>query len=329
MAFSAVVLSLLAWSGARAQDDVPSEPQGPVLQLWHELVFHERLGRLVLLNGGPESGRPTTAALELWSWDGAVWERLASDGPRWRNQACVTYDTKRGVLVLYGGVQEGKVSGDTWEWDGTSWRELACAGPGPREAAGLTFDAARGVCVLFGGAEGAGVAQDDTWSFDGTSWTKLAVRGPSARYPAGLCYDPEREVVWLFGGHTIDRRGFKTHGDTWLFDGATWERLEIAGPSPRDGARLLFEPRSRLLWLFGGAEFDSGVRLLDDLWTFDGERWTRRAEKGPSERVHAAFAHDPRRARIVLMGGSSAPSRVLTDLWEHDGESWRLVREAH
>ena len=289
-------------------------------------VFHERSGRLVLLNGGPETGKPAADPLELWTWNGVAWTQLASDGPRWRNFASAAYDARRGVIVLHGGVRPDAALADTWEWDGADWSEHSGDGPGAREGAALAFDAARGVCVLFGGAEGD-KALGDTWTWDGTTWQLAEESGPSPRFAGGFAYDAAREKLVLCGGHTIDARGFRTHGDTWSWDGTVWQEQSVAGPSPRDGARAVFDPRSRSVLLFGGCEISPQVRFFGDLWSWDGSTWTQRPESGPPPRVHPVFAYDARRKVLVLTGGSNAPATVLGDVWEHDGERWRCALE--
>jgi hypothetical protein len=46
------------------------------------MVSHAALGQVVLLNGGPERGKPATAPLELWGWDGTQWICMyACDNP--------------------------------------------------------------------------------------------------------------------------------------------------------------------------------------------------------------------------------------------------------
>src|SRR5262245_2767121 len=40
---------------------------------WHATVYHAGLGQVVLVNGGPETNRPSEDPLELWAWDGQAW----------------------------------------------------------------------------------------------------------------------------------------------------------------------------------------------------------------------------------------------------------------
>jgi hypothetical protein len=303
------------------------EALSPALGNWHDMVYHERVGQLVLVNGGPETGKPGTDPLELWGWDGSRWSLLSADpnGPRWRNFASVAYDTGRQVLVLYGGLQsETGQFAETWEWDGRAWVQRAGDGPGPREGAGMAYDSARGKVVLFGGAQ-MGQMMNDTWEWDGQSWTQVPSDGPSARFPAGFAYDAARQRVLLFGGHAIDQGGFTTYGDTWLWDGAAWQSVSETGPAPRDGARAVFDPQTETILLFGGVQIDPSVQYFTDTWQWDGAQWQEAEVSGPPGRVHPAMAFDPSRGRIVLAGGSNAPGVLLPDVWEWDGGAWTCV----
>ena len=75
----------------------------------------------------------------------------------------MTYDSARGVVVLFGGcyyyydplgMPMVGWYGDTWEWDGTEWKEIEDLSfrPSSRDSHAMTYDSARGVSVLFGGS---------------------------------------------------------------------------------------------------------------------------------------------------------------------------------
>jgi hypothetical protein len=228
----------------------------------------------------------------------------------------------RSVLVLYGGVQpQGQDFEDTWEWDGQNWMRKDGEGPGPREAAGIAYDAERERTVLYGGAQ-LGNMMGDTWEWDGREWRQAASQGPQARFPAGFVYDAGRHVVMLFGGHALDARGFTTYGDTWTWDGATWRLSTSPGPSPRDGARAAFDPLSTHTLLFGGAQIDPTVTVLNDTWLWDGSQWLQIEVEGPPPRVHPAMAFDVSRERFVMTGGANTLRTILGDTWEWDGQTW-------
>jgi hypothetical protein len=76
------------------------------------------------------------------------------------------------------------------------------------------------------------------------------------------------------------------------------------------------------LFLFGGAEIDSGVTLLNDTWLWDGNQWKQVEGEAPPARVHPAMAFDVTRGKVVMTGGSNAPGTVLSDTWEWDGQRW-------
>lgn len=312
-----------------AGTEAGEQPPARALELgnWHELVYDSRGRRVLLVNGGPETGKAAEDPLELWAWNGSEWTHLAAGaaGPRWRNFAAVAYDSKRGELVLYGGVQPGGAEfADTWEWNGERWRERSGDGPGPREAGSLAFDVARGRSVLFGGAR-RGTMTDETWEWDGEHWGEVAARGPAARFPAAFVHDEVRNETVLFGGHAIGARGLTTFGDTWTFDGSAWREHAVPGPSARDGARAVFEGRERRVLLFGGAEIAATVTCRADTWTWDGSRWRLLEAAAPPARVHPAMAYDAGRGEILLAGGSDAPSSVLRDVWKFAAGSWTCL----
>jgi hypothetical protein len=290
------------------------------------MVYHERVGQVVLVNGGPETGKPGTDPLELWGWDGSRWSLLSADpqGPHWRNFGSVAYDTGRHVLVLYGGLQsETEQFAETWEWDGSAWVQRGGDGPGPREGAGMAYDSARGKVVLFGGAQ-TGQMMRRYVGVDGDA-------GPRSPPPDRQRVSPPaspstaRQRVLLFGGHAIDQAGFTTYGDTWLWDGAAWQSISGAGPAPRDGARAVFDPQTDSILLFGGVQIDPSLQYFTDTWQWDGARWQEVEVSGPPGRVHPAMVLDPSRGRIVLAGGSNAPGVILRDVWEWDGGAWTCV----
>lgn len=66
----------------------------------------------------------------------------------------------------------------------------------------------------------------------------------------------------LFGGAA----GEVWPADTWTWDGATWTKLDVVGPSARDNAMMA--ALNDNVVLFGGS--DAGV--LGDTWTWDGTR---------------------------------------------------------
>jgi hypothetical protein len=293
--------------------------------LWHDMVYFEETEQVILVNGGPESGKNPEDPVELWTWDGSDWSLVDAEGPRWRNFSSLAYDSNRNVLVLYGGLQAEETFQDTWEWNGEDWELITVEGPGPREAAGMAYDAGRGNVVLFGGAQN-GVMMNDTWEWDGREWIQSSLEGPDARFPAGFVYDEVNQNLVLFGGHKYDDTGFIIYGDTWAWNGTSWEFITSDGPTERDGARAVFDPLAQNVFLFGGAEITTNVRNMNDTWIWDGTRWKEvQNAMAPLARVHPAMAFDMKRGVIVMTGGSNGPGSILGDTWEWDGTDWTCM----
>lgn len=135
----------------------------------------------------------------------------------------------------------------------------------------------------------------------------------------------------LFGGADASQ----VLGDVWSWDSAArlWRLAGDAGPDPRTFPAMAYHARCHEVVLFGGnrvlfgkdGEIDT---FLEDTWTFQGARWTRRSAPGPEPRAEAAMAYDRDRGRIVLFGGyrrSQAGDVRLGDTWEWDGASWARV----
>jgi hypothetical protein len=92
--------------------------------------------------------------------------------------------------------------------------------------------------LLFGGLEQDGsTVLNDTWTWDGTSWTQHDVVGPSGRWSAAAASLDGTVVV--FGGVRSNGAAGASEselGDTWTWDGVSWTRHDVVGPSARDSA---------------------------------------------------------------------------------------------
>ena len=172
--------------------------------LARSLIYHERLGVTVLVNGGLESGQPAEAPLELWSWDGTSWRLLSRDGPSWRNFASVVYDSDRGVLIVHGGLQRnGTHLDETWEWDGQRWQcfDAGTGGPGGREGERASPMTRSQVTVLAAAATAMRSSSDP-----GCGTARLATAGCSGIARAirvVMEFDPLPARPGLYGGDSV------------------------------------------------------------------------------------------------------------------------------
>jgi len=92
----------------------------------HSLVYHDKLGMVLLVNCGEGEQKGV-----VWGWNGRKWEQVSSDAPSPREIGEAVYDSRRNVLVMYGGLQvhngEPHNLAETWEWDGQTWNKMNAA----------------------------------------------------------------------------------------------------------------------------------------------------------------------------------------------------------
>ena len=163
---------LLADTTWRRLDQIPSPPPRQA----HVMEYDEARARVVVFGGmAPSSGNGPPGLLgDVWEFDGTSWTEIrAAGGPGPRASAGATYDSKRGLVVIFGGMTQQGMVGDTWAWDGAAWRKLADEGPPARAMGYLAYDQARDRVVMFGGRRGWPNDLDDTWEWDGARWQQV------------------------------------------------------------------------------------------------------------------------------------------------------------
>lgn len=139
----------------------------------------------------------------------------------------------------------------------------------------------------------------------------------------GLAFDG-RQIV-LFGGADAAQ----VRGDTWGWDGCAWHLLASQGPDPRTFPLMVSDGHDRI-YLYGGRRVLFGhslepSQLLRDLWQWNGRRWARLSDDGPSARAEAAGAWDPVRRRLLVFGGYTIRNGVVQamgDTWEFGEGRW-------
>ncbi len=309
----------------------------PPAPLFDAAMTYDAARQRVVLFGG-QSAPDTLQGFHAstWEWDGTTWQERITAGPSPRAAPAMTYDSKSGKVVLFGGGSAEGVLDDTWEYDGTTWAQKSTSGaPGPRQHAGMAFDAARGKVVLFGGIAGK-TRFTDTWEWDGSQWTaKMTNVAPQA--PGPITYDIVRGKVVLFG-ETSD--GSEVTHDTWEWDGEVWIKRAVgrspvavidstspAMPSPRSRQAMTYDATRATTVMFGGRQRDS---YLSDTWLWNGLDWREQLPPmAPPARAEHAMAFDISRSRTVMFGGaradpsSSGATTLLDDTWEWDGATWQ------
>jgi MYXO-CTERM domain-containing protein len=200
------------------------------------MAFDSARGQAVLFGG--ESCEPATCKSgsigydATWLWNGTKWDVACTPpsctAPPNRVEAAMAFDAARGKMVLFGGVSDGNVLGDTWEWDGASWTEVCTSAPcssqvpAARHSHSLAYDSARQRVVLFGGCDfGCATIFQDTWEWDGGAWSQTATT-PSlvTEGEQAMVYDAARRRVVLVNGgdagavQTMETWEYSAEGET-------------------------------------------------------------------------------------------------------------------
>jgi hypothetical protein len=127
----------------------------------------------------------------------------------------------------------------------------------------------------------------------------------------------------LFGG--LDHDGHAL-SDTWLWDGADWNRLSPAhSPSARWACAMAYDPDHEQVILFGG--LDPSTHELGDTWTWDGQDWSQLPVSGgasPEPRDHAGMAYDSEIKKLLLISGHVDNMRAI-DTWSWEGQGWKRI----
>ncbi len=137
----------------------------------------------------------------------------------------MAYDEARQQTVLFGGLSDTGILGDTWIWNGITWTEQhPPTSPSARRGVHLAYDADREQVVMYGGENGS-LISDETWLWNGVTWIQATpTTSPPALANASLAFHPTLRRVILHGGGP-------TNPATWSWNGATWA-LESVGSTP-------------------------------------------------------------------------------------------------
>ena len=252
------------------------------------------------------------------------WRQVNVGGPSARCDHAMAYDSKRNVVILFGGSDKSNnYLNDTWHWDGHAWSVVANAGPSPRNDHALAYDSNRDVTVLFSGAISSGWA-NDTWEWNGINWSHRSGSGPIGREMHAMAFDKARGEVVLFGG---GRTGvtWTEYNDTWVWNGSTWtQKFPSSSPDARIGHAMAYDSTRNVVVLFGGAA--ASTTFFNDVWEWNGSNWSKKSpSSSPSPRYMSALAYDSARRLTVLFAGRHFSGTFLNDTWEWNGTNWFQV----
>lgn len=166
-----------------------------------------------------------------------------------------------------------------------------------------------------------------------TATPTLPPTAPGARAGAAMVYDPENHGIILFGGSYTatepdGHNDVVTAGDTWLWDGKSWRRLDVQGPPARDTAMAAYDSVRHVIVLFGGSgPAGAGqAKLFQDTWTWNGGQWEeQRPAHSPNPRMRAGIAFDEVRGVVVMFGGEGEGTTTDDATWTWNGVDWTLL----
>jgi hypothetical protein len=269
--------SLWAWDGTRWSCVDGSGPPGRESP---EMAYDARRNRLVIYGGRTnQNGQGWKTLTETWEWDGSRWTMVDSVGLGARMHAMLAYDTERGAVMAHGGVQRppNPLLRDTWRWSGTRWEATdIAAGPVGDHHNGLLATAS-GLLLSMSAQDSASgcLAQPRLargrphfYSLRGSQWSPAGPPGPCVGGGGIFGVVLTAAGTLLYSGWS---GGAQPDAESWILRGGTWQAID-SPPTPRRGARLVYDPVRRRVVLFGGFN-DSGN--LSDTWEWDGAKWAR------------------------------------------------------
>jgi len=201
-----------AWDGGTKSwtDLTPTTGPFPSNREGFQMVYDDTLDKILLFGGCTNTGGGAyNWSNETWLWDGATntWtQHFPSTIPDPRGAFAMTYDSNRGVAVLFGGNNNNGWRNDTWEWDSNTMDWYKCS-PANQPAQlvnhAMAYNKIIGKVVLFGGGTSGSNAQNKTWTWDGVNWVEIFPDyAPPAIHSHCMAYDEATNRITYHGGIT-------------------------------------------------------------------------------------------------------------------------------
>lgn len=196
--------------------------------------------------------------------------------PSARSDSAFAYDSKRKILLIYGGYN-GSYLSDLWVYSfiNSSWFKIepnSELSPPPLADARMEYDKRNDIFIMFGGNNDFNKTKgfnhySSTWAFNISSlaWVNMTQPNhPPARDYSFFTYDEDMGVFMLYGGYgegvALD--------DVWVysFTTNTWIKLDTKNTPPaRFAGGFVYDPMHKLYFMFGGLV---GEDYLNDIWAF-------------------------------------------------------------
>ncbi|MBI4605622.1 MAG: fibronectin type III domain-containing protein [Planctomycetes bacterium] len=298
--------------------------------------------------GAPRVAGAPALPLPLDTWVKLSPKDGAPPSPRLGYEGACAWDGARGVLIRYGGHNQGgggEQGSEVWTFEPVSARwtlkEADVSPPGVCCNQQNVFDPVRGRYLRFPSFSGSHgwqwwrelyVNDSSVWSYDLATSTWRNLRPLPAASPKGLrcaSWDAHHGVVVIFGGET-SREGtivYDPHANTWR-----WMRPPVE-PDFRSGGNMAYDVERRLHILFGS-------QFSDDphTWAYDLARneWRdmRPEVLPPSDQNDAVLTYDPFRKVVIaivkITRGKDEEARHRLETWTYDAGAnrWRKLGPA-
>jgi hypothetical protein len=271
---------------------------------------------------------------DTWTWNGSNWTvETTQASPPPRSYVNMVYDQQHADMVLFGGLN-GSTTLDDTETLGyvytQNWMQVGNSDGGPLVANGSAVfqDSSAGLgALLFGGSNGTSVSAQ-TWLWDGNQWSQEIINSPPpARQSAAMAYDPVFGLAVLFGGNS-SVSGTTLLGDTWTFNGSSWNSFTSGGtpPSARENHAMAYDDVNHNTVLFGG--YNGNYKADTWFWTTSG--WSQLAPSvlAPSARANHGMVFDAARGQITLFGGYNGTA-YSSETWVWNGSAWTKLTPLH
>ena len=218
------------------------------------------------------------------------------------------------------------------------WSKQFMGSPPSRIEVTTVYDSVTQRMIAFGGYDLNWYRMQDLWEFDLNSrtWTEATpVSGPLPVRRSGqsMAFDPVRRVVVMFGGYNDDLQNLN---DTWEWDtvAKTWTNVTpVTSPSPRRGARLVYDSTNARMVLVGGVDLN---HFWNDTWQWNSATrvWSILPTSTSSSsgrtyhaRAYSGVAYNPTPGRgvTVFAGVGAGTATYFNDVWELRGTVWTDV----
>ena len=283
-------------SGAWTQPAAFNEPPAR----FRAAAVYDPLRRRTVLFGGQGA---SSALADTWEWDGAKWTNVGpSTPPAARGGSFLDYDTTAKTVRLYGGDDGTSFYTDVQNYSGSAWAAQSSAGRTQTSGSTMSFHGASNTLVTFGGKLVAGgTATNQMWSWGGAWAQNTPGTLPAARFDTATAYDRARQRTVIFSGNP--GTGGQLN-DIWEWNGSAWSAVGFSGgPGARTGHRLLYNPDSQKVVVFGNAN----STVTEDVWEWNGSIWHQPTMVGSvAPKYQPSIAYDAAHHALVAFSGRDA-----------------------